>query len=56
MTIWQQDFVRRKPLFWLAAHFRCTDDRLSYGENDPIADTGAQLFLTPPSAQRRRRH
>jgi hypothetical protein len=37
VTIWQQDFARRKPLFMLAAHFRCADDRLGNGENDPIA-------------------
>jgi hypothetical protein len=38
VTIWQQGFARRKPLFMLAAHFRCADDRLSNGENDLIAD------------------
>jgi hypothetical protein len=58
ITIWQQDYAQRKPLFSLAGNFRCADDRLSNGENGPIADghrhqaqiTGAQPFHTPPSA------
>ena len=38
VAIWQQDFARRKPLFLLAANFRCADDRLSNGKNDPAAN------------------
>lgn len=36
--IWQQDFARHKPLFWLAVNFRRTDDRLSNGVTGTIAD------------------
>jgi hypothetical protein len=60
MAIWQQDFARRKPLFLLAANFRCADDRLSNSGIGSFADghrvpqaqiTGAQPFRTPSSAQ-----
>jgi hypothetical protein len=49
MTIWQQDFAQRKPLFLLAANFRCADDRLGNGENGLIADGhGTATKLNPP--------
>jgi hypothetical protein len=60
MAIWQQDCAPCKPLFSLAANFRCADDRLGNGGNGHIADghraaeaqiTGAQSFRTPSSAQ-----
>ena len=61
MTIWQQDFARRKPLFWLAAHFRCVDDRLSDAEDNTLTGghRAATMLRSPGrrySARRRQPH
>ena len=47
--IWQQDFARHKPLFWLAVNFRRTDDHLSNSGTGTIADvhrTATRLGIT----------
>ena len=51
--IWQQDFARHKPLFWLAVNFRRTDDRLSNGVTGTIADVHRTATrLSRPGAER----